>query len=898
MSDRCAVNRFDLPSISLTELLELPAADTLVLSVNNRLARTLKSQIAQRIDAGATELPDITPWTSWLTNQVIERLYLDGVDSASQVLDTQTVRLLWGQAIAECEADRSLIDIDQIAAIAADADALMLNWAIDVPDIWQTPDYVRFCQWRSAYEANLNRLDAIDVPRVTAPVTQWITSGELTVPRHVVLMGFTDQSAAMRQVIQAMLSMGADVHVLDLLSVQVTQVRQTSWATPEQQWSAAIAWAKRKLTDEPQGKFAIVVPDLQAQANRVRCLLARDLSTEGYNISVAPPLAQWPLAHAMLSWLRVVVDLAIQKQVQPALAGQALLAGGCAGADSEAGARAMIEAHWRHRQSLVVTVSQWVNDIKRAPRLSDAWACAWDAFNELSRPAGSPSTSATPVMSWYDWANAFRRVLAALGFPGEGAQTSVQYQVTGALDKVMSTLAALDDCLPAPEAHQALHMLGRLTRQTLFQPQRDASARLDVLGLLEAEGGRWDGVWVMGVTDDVLPAVASPNPLIPVQALARAGAPRSTAKREHEWAMELMQALRRAGSEVMFSWAEQDGEQPKRPSPLLAGIQKEGADEAIKPSLGRGEPSDRVELAVWSDESVIEVSSHEDIRGGVSVLQTQAANPMWAFFQYRLKARGLPAHAQWPGAQDRGNLLHKVLELLWKRWGNQSRMLQAVDAPNWSTELQALVAQVAARELAQWPPALRALETQRALAVIHRCLALEASRAPFKVIECEEKHLFLEGALRLGVTIDRIDALADGQRVVFDYKSGATLPRPDKDWQSMSFRHPQLLVYSSVLNDQGSQPDALAWIQLHASDVTIQGISADETEVPGIASWSDLKWPELAWSAQMAQWQARVKSLARDFAQGKHDNITWQRDDLKYCTIGPLLRLHSDPEDE
>jgi probable DNA repair protein len=885
MPDSAATEPVDASAITLTELLGLAPSDTLVLTVNNRLARTLKTQIAQQLESGATELPDVSPWTAWLTNQVIERLYQDGHDSVSQVLDSQTVRLLWGQAIAQCEGERSLIDVDQIAAIAADADALLLNWAIEVPAAWHTPDFERFVQWRAVYEENLARLDAIDVPRVSAPVSQWIASGSLPVPQHVVLMGFTDHSAAMRQVLGAMVSAGSHVHVLDWHAAKPASVMgQMVCATPDQEWAGALDWAKRKLASNPQGRFAIVVPDLQAQANRVRCLLARELAHEGYNISVAPSLAHWPLAKAMLSWLALITELAERGQVQPAVAGQALLAGGCAGADSEAGARATIEARWRHRQWLVMSASTFTDEIAQLAQLAPAWDAAWQEFKASSDAAAS----------WYDWANTFRRVLAALGFPGQGTQTSVQYQVTMALDQLMSALAMLDDGLAPPHAREACHMLGRLAHQTLFQPQRDARARLDVLGLLEAEGGHWDGVWVTGVTDDVLPAVANPNPLIPVQALARAGAPRSTAKREHDWAVELMQALRRAGHEVVFSWPAQDGEQPKRPSPLLADIEMQ----TVPQSLAEDTLFDTVELESWSDEPVIEVSADEKIRGGVAVLQTQAANPMWAFFQYRLGARGLPAYAQWPGAQDRGNLLHKVLELLWLRWGNQARLLQAIENPAWPEQLSTLVAQVAERELAQWPAALRALEIARTLDVVNQWLAVEANRAPFAVVECEAKHEFVQGPLHLSVTIDRIDELPDGQRIVFDYKSGASLPRPDKDWQSMSFRNPQLLVYARVLQDQGRAPEALAWIQLHASSVAIQGISAEDTAVPGIQTWSDQKWSTLSWSEQMAQWQSRVKKLAHDFAQGKHDNVTWRRDDLKYCTIGALLRLHAEADDE
>ena len=871
-------------AITLAELAALAPAQTTVLTVNNRLARTLKAQIAQQITSGATELLDVRPWTAWLTNQVIERLYQGGHDSFSQVLDTQTVRLLWGQAIAECEADRSLIDIDQVSTIAADADALMLNWAIDVPGIWHTPDYLRFLDWRAAYESHLLRLDAIDVPRVPKPVSQWIAAGQLIVPKHVVLMGFTECSAAMQQVLDALVAAGVQVFQLEWLSTDAPgQLHKKALATAEQQWSAARAWAKQRLAADAQGRFAIVVPNLQSEATEARRLLTRELDGMSYNVAVAPPLAQWPLTRAMLSWLRMVVDMSAHGQIEPAVAGQALLAGGCAGSDSEAGARAMLDARWRHRQLLVLTHAVWNDEIKRLPRLSEAWANAWPQWQSLNATASS----------WYAWANAFRQVLATLGFPGDATQTSVQYQVTAALDQLMSSLAALDDCLAAPDAKGAWQMLARLAHQTLFQPQRDPSARLDVLGLLEAEGGRWDAVWVMGMTDDVLPAVVNPNPLIPLQALARAGAPRSTAERERQWAAELMQALQQAGASVVFSWAEQNGEQPNRPSPLLADLPVLTAD-----VFEQSQPIDRVPLSTWTDEPAIALAPCETIGGGVAVLQTQAANGLWAFFQYRLRARGMPAYAQFPSAQDRGNVLHRILELLWDQWGNQSRMLEAIEHPEWPDRLATIVEQVVADKLGQWPGPLRALEQQRSQAVVHDCLMMEAAREPFKVVEREGKHDFIEGPLQLGVTIDRIDELADGQRIVFDYKSGVSLPRPDKDWQSNSFKNPQLLVYARVLADQGKPPDALAWIRLHASGVVVEGISADDTHVPGITALADVAWTEDDWPTQMSRWQTRVHDLAQQFAQGQHQNISWQRDDLKYCTIKPLLRLHAEFDDE
>ncbi|MCD8503771.1 MAG: PD-(D/E)XK nuclease family protein [Burkholderiaceae bacterium] len=871
------------PAITLAELSVLPPTKTLILTVNNRLARTLTAKLAETVKEGAVELVKIEPWTAWLTNQVIERLYAGGYDGFSQVLDTQTNRLVWAEAIASSEGERSLIDIDQVAAIAADADALILNWHIAVPSAIHTPDYERFLSWRKAYEAQLAKLDVIDVARVPQHVARWIEANELNLPDHIVLMGFTELSASMLCVLNAVQSARVQVSQLMLLQPELSaNMAKVALATPEQQWLAAIAWARKRLATDPKGRFAIVVPSLQNEATLARRLLERELDGLPYNVAVAPPLAHWPLGRAMLSWLRLVIELDVHGHVEPAVAGQALLAGGCAGNAAEAGSRAMLDARWRHRQSLMLTRSQWQDDISGMPKLSEAWQAAMGQWQAL---VGNKR-------SWLDWANGFRRVLGALGFPGEGTQTSVQYQLTQALDHLISALAVLDDTLDAPDARRAWQMLSRLARQTLFQPQRDPNARLDVLGLLEAEGGRWDGVWVMGMTDDVLPAVVSPNPLIPVRALAQAGAPRSTAQREYEWASQLMQALQRAGQEVIFSWAERDGEQPNRPSPFLASLPLRELPSDQLTSLASAQTE------TWSDEPALPLASDESIRGGVAVLQTQAANPLWALFQYRVGVKGLPAHAQWPATSDRGNFLHKVLELLWTRWGDQSRMLAHIAKPGWPDELRALVDRVAADELMQWPEALRELEKQRGLEIISAWLAFEATRAPFKVVEREGEHCFLEGALSLKLTIDRVDELASGERVVFDYKSGSTLPQPSNDWQSMALRNAQLLVYASTLTAEGRAPDALAWIWLHAAGVQVKGLSGDPVDLPGIEIMAEQKWADLDWDEQMKRWDARVRQLAREFAAGAHENRFWQRKDMDYCTIKPLLRVHAELDDE
>jgi probable DNA repair protein len=877
------MRRLDDPVVELSELARLGPTEVLVLTVNNRMARTVTAQLAAHVKNGAAELVPIEPWTSWSSNQVLDSLYQSDADGFSQVLDTQTARLIWADVIAHCEAQRSLIDVDQAASLASEADALLLNWHIEVPAAWHTPDYERFLVWRDTYQARLKSLQAIDVARLSEPVARWIAQGRVALPPKVLLMGFTEVSAAMRLVLDAMRSRGVQIGQLVLPeNVGSPRLGKIAVASAQQQWHQAIAWARTQLVDQPQGRFAIVVPNLQSQATEARRLLQRDLQGQAFNVAVAPPLANWPLAKALVSWLRVMVEFAHHGEVEPKILGQALLAGGCAGSQTEAGARALVDARWRDRQFLSISLMRWQDDIRQLPELGQAWHQAWGVWQQWHE---GPAQSRT----WYDWSNRFRAVLAALGFPGQGTQSSVQYQTTAALDQLLSTLAALDDCLPKVSANEAWQMLSRLARQTLFQPQRDRQARLDVLGLLEAEGGRWDGVWVMGVTDDVLPAVVRPNPLIPMQALARAGAPRSTAKRELEWASELMHALQHCAPEVIFSWPERDGEQPKRASPLLHDLPF--VQNLAHPEI---ETLDPLPQALWHDEASLPIQSTETIYGGVSVLQAQAQNPKWSFFQYRLSARGMRSYAQWPSLIDRGHFLHRVMQVLWDRWGDQAHMLKQIGQPDWPDALQKLLTQTAADKLGQWPVALRTLEVHRAISVITAWLAIEAARAPFKVVQREAKHPFRQGELALNLTIDRVDEIADGQMVVIDYKTGASVPQPQKDWLPSVRSDLQLLAYASVLKAQTRLPDALVWAHLHPSKSSMHGVAEESVELPGVKSWSQVKGAALEWSEQTDAWDRQIAGLAMDFAQGHNHNQFWRPSDATYCSIKPLLKLYAD----
>jgi probable DNA repair protein len=890
-----------LPPLDFDALAALPASQVLVLTVNNRLARTLTGQLAARADR-AIELPSIQPLSTWLSALAFDRSFESG--APLQLLTPQQANVLWAQVIAEHSGEHVLIDVQQAASLALQADTLMLHWKVRVQTLEYTPDHEQFLHWRAAYESRLSQLGVLDPARLAAKVGDWIEQGACPPPARVVLAGFAEYSPLIHGLCKAMASHGAELYELATPApVRTSDPVVRPCASVKDEWVLATQWARAMLDQDPTGKYAIVAPALQAQASLARRVLARDLGF-AFNVAVAPALSEWPLGRALLAWLGLMVKVHVKGSLSASDAGAALLVGHCAGARSEAGARAAIDAAWRRDQRVDISLAKWSRDIAALPRLMAAWkevALLWQDQGRGKK-------------TWFEWADRFRAGLAAVGFPGEGTQTSVQYQTCAALDTLLSQLAVLDDLLPRVVAHEALAMLARLAARTPFQPQRDRSARLDVLGLLEAEGGRWDGVWVMGLTDQVLPAVPSPNPLIPTPALARAGAPRSTPARELQWAQRLYAEILCLAPSLVFSWSVREGESENRPSPLLAslgpaalaseqtsGMSPDGSPvvSSVVSSETSSEALSELARQTWRDEAQIPLQPNELITGGVDVLERQAMNPQWAFFRYRLRTRALPAHALAPVmAIPRGLLLHDVARVLWDELGDHATLQKRLPEPGFSKWVKDCVVFHASDHLRHWPVALREMEIERTVAVVLAWFEFELGREPFRVLEKETSHQLVIGSLSLNVKLDRLDELADGRLFLIDYKTGRHVPKPAKQWSGPQLRDIQLLAYAKVLQDGSRLPSAMGWYRLHSSGIELQGVADESLGLAQVQVLSDASWGQSDWLEQVTHWSDALQALGHSFSQGQTLNQFWRREDTLYCDLGALLRLHQESDDD
>ncbi|WP_353146298.1 PD-(D/E)XK nuclease family protein [Pollutimonas bauzanensis] len=873
-------------SVSLDDLAGLNPDDALILTVNNRHARRILAELSASLSdtRRVMAVPDIVPLSGWLARIADQLSFVPEAQLASHTVDAFGSQFLWQRVIADAESDHVLLDVSQAARLAAQADQLLDEWRINVIPEVETTDYQRFMVWRRDYRMMLAEMDLEDSNLAYERIHSAIRDGLLVLPfANLVLAGFNEISPRLSSLLDALQEQGIEVLSLEAGARAESHARRVIAPDPDAEWRMAAQWAAGKLQQHPEGRFAIVAARLEADVVLAHRSLRAALGTDAqgrqvpYNIAVARPLSEWPLVRAALAWLRILALFAQRKYCAPADLGQALLAGGCAGGIPEASGRAAIDALWRKQAKVTVSLAEFRGLLEQhAPRLAVAWGHCEQAWSPESGTA-----------DMHIWTTRFRSWLQALGFPGQAGLDSHAYQVVEAFDGLVDRLARQAPVVGVVGFSAAVGMLSRLARETPFQPQRDPSAKLDVLGFLESEGGRWDGIWVLGLTDDVLPAVPKPNPFIPLAALRQANAPRATPERELNWARSMYDALLACAPEVLLSHAQHQGETELRPSPCISALSV--VDMSV---LAPAPEPDGCELEYVFDERGPALQAGVKTRGGIGVIDTQARNPLWAFVKYRLGASQLVDYADISDQNARGIFLHKAIELVWRLLHDQQGLRDLESSGGLEGLLEQVVEQAADECLQDYGGVLRSLETARAKKVLQDWLALELTREAFRVRDVEQEYQWSHGPLDLKLRLDRIDELHDGRLAVIDYKAGDSDIDPRSDWMRTRPVGLQLPFYAAVLAGEDQAVAALVLARLHARETKVKGLVDGDYGLDGLSTLQ--AWPAFAgysWNGLMAEWRRTIESLADEYAAGAARNETWRADDIKYCDVLPFLRL-------
>lgn len=825
-------------------LAEGHAQRTTVVTPNRRLAQALLAEFdgyQQARGLAVWEAADILPLGAF-----VERLWDDALHSERGaklplVLTAAQEQVLWEDILRR----QTLLSVAQTAMQCREAWRLMHAWRIAPGGGGE--DAAAFADWAREYEKRTAH--AVDAARLPDFVAELLPSANL--PRLLVAYAF-DILPPQTQ------------HFLSFFErVDCAPERAQGSAgrlvfrSAREELEQAAAWARARL-EAGARRIGVVVPDLALRRREVirvftrvmapaACLPGAERGALPFNVSLGAPLADYALVDHALA----LIELSF-RELPFERASRLLRSPFLGAAEGEMARRARLDARLRESLGARVSLPKLIAVAEPCPRLR---ALLEKVFALRMEGERSPAV----------WARHFSALLDAAGFPGERPLDSAQFQTRAKWHEVLGEVAKLEHVQPEATCAEAFAALQHLCAHSLFQPETP-SAPVQILGVLESAGLRFDCLWVSGLTDEAWPMDARPNPFLPIAAQRRAGVPQASAEASAALDRRLTEEWLVAAAEVLFSCPSKQDDRDLAPSPLIASLAQARLDLPAYPRHRDMLFSHRRGGSLQDGKGP--AMPPGPVRGGTRVLADQAACPFRAFARWRLSAHPLDAPTPAPDAAERGKLLHALMRELWAELKSSSELR--------TRNLVAVIhraAEAAVKE-AGLEGRFAELERERLARLADEWLALERSRKDFEVIALEERRALEVSGLEFASRVDRIDRLAAGGHVLIDYKTGRASLR---QWEAPRPDDPQLPLYAVAAREELA---AVAFARLRPGDMRFIGLSRDEKLVPGLKTH-----PE--WPALLDAWRRETEMLGAAFAAGeaavdpKQDLKTCQRCDLQ-----------------
>ena len=601
----------------------------------------------------AFRTPDVQSLNGWLRGQL------------QHPLGASEEWLLWSQAVAAAAAGLSLPMIPGLAQTVHRSAALLYEWRIAPQSLLQAPSAEAALLSRSLAELDA-RLDGRCVS-VSWRALQVLAA---TPPRRVPLFaGFAFATPARRALLEAW-GRRAPQDLSQPFTCAPAAIAQA--ADPAAELDLAAQWCRERLRAAPAARLLVIVPELAARASEVRRLFDATLDPDylsrgaveadqgAYALEGGQPLLYYaPVAQglAMLQLLSGEVELT---QLSQWLRGSFWAVPGAA-------PRAQLDVWLRTVVPPRLHAGQLLRALRVAPPALLAHADAVAAVTTQLLEAFAPQSRA----SFGAWSGRFARVLARCGLnPGAARQRgSHTQQVLQRLDELLQECAALPATLGMFSGQDAVGSFAQLLARTHFEP-----ATGDVAVTLSASLAdpivRYDGIWVSGLHSGAIPERAQFDPLIPVALQRAAGLIGTDAAALVDQAQQALASLCRSSREFIVSAPAHDKDLELSASPLLAPY----ARHAYAPVSARS-----IELArTIRAARTLECYPHEPgqhwpagrpLPAGTRAIELQSRCPFRAYAQLRLGADPMENPSPGITPRERGQLLHRALQLLWQRLG-------------------------------------------------------------------------------------------------------------------------------------------------------------------------------------------------------------------------------------
>ena len=352
--------------------------------------------------------------------------------------------------------------------------------------------------------------------------------------------------------------------------------------------------------------------------------------------------------------------------------------------------------------------------------------------------------------------------------------------------------------------------------------------------------------------------------------------PHAVAARELQLAQQLLKRCINGSQHSIFSYPCFTGDKPNMPSPLIRHLLE-------RPSNRSPSESTLTALVRLDEPYALTIKPSETISGGTALLANQAKCPFRAFAAHRLHLKEPVKRTSGPCANERGKVLHRIMELLWQQLKSQhhlNTLSQAELDEHVDAAIRLSLAPLVQSRPTSFSLLVQDVEFSRLQQLVKASLLWEKQRAPFVVESLEQSFTLSLDGLDFRVRIDRLDRQAPDSKWVIDYKTSIPVNKP---WNEERPEAPQLLLYALLDNEI----DTLLYLQLKKGRNTCVGISEQAQSIKGL---SPLKkgthWPQLR-----EQWHQQLTALAHEFRTGHCPPTPVRISTCTFCEFSSLCRI-------
>lgn len=841
-----------LPSlINIAPFRDAIEKNQLILTANQRLAAQIKQAWGKSIveSAEVWKAPRVMSLEHWLNfcwNELQDQNY-PLVEGYAQIGKLQNL-FYWEQAISQ--QDESLDS--SFAAMASDCYELLQRWKITIDNLEDPCTAVyKFKRWATSYQKIIKNNKLLTPASAWQLVGQGFLQQALPKEQYIHLYGFQSIPPLQQWIIE---TASTSTKTIDTFT-QAASVTKFECADPAIELQAASHWAAKELSNNPQQRIGLVIPDLNNRvletARVINEALAANNCSSSVNISAGVKLAETPLLQSAMALLQL---MEYQLPTQHWLG--------------------LINSPYSHFCRLPL---QFRVDCELAIRNTKKHELGLDKFIHIIRGQQAilenPDIVQPQLQPLYDiqqsirqtgskkrtfsqWADFYNQFVKQLGWPGLSNPSSLEYQQIQYWEKLLGFLCELDSLAVEISRSKALWYIHKLANEHLFHPQT-GDAPLQVLGVLEAVGLQFDQLWITGMHDANLPTAGSMDPVLSATYQRMNKMPFSVPENELTIAKNLLSGFASHCNQLFISYPLTDGQTPLEQSPLI----KHYSQQDIASKVGTLTMPDWLvqsyQCNITEDPGHPYSASLEPIRGGSSILKNQSTCPFNAFARHRLWATDFEQPSIGLEAIDRGSIVHEILYRLWANWKTSS-VFNGLSNGQLNDQIEQTIDDVLTHQATINSILLgdnfKQLEQQRLNKIIKQWLELERQRQPFKVVATEQKKKICFGELSISLIMDRLDCV-DGQTMVIDYKTGSVKANL---WLGDRPKDPQLPLYILATNPQ---PMGCSFACLKGNEQKFIGISKD-LMIQGVTPSDD-------WNVQLQEWQLATNNLAKEFVEGK-----------------------------